>query len=469
MSDESTQVPEIVHRWRAAAEAVEIEPQEELPALLSPGATTNVSDADSDIPDLPCGDISPVTAPLSATAADVKHEATQGLVREVLGCVAQVYLCAWGVWAGLIGFFQSVWWHFLDSRTLGISVPALTVLFVLLVATGGVFACADPCRVPLRPCLDFCAQRIWIWQFFVPAIASVSAMSADKTVRTVAMAVATGSAVGGQAALFAVPSHTRLAKRSPAALVLGLLALQSIRIAWASSLPVVDHGFGGWRIGGCTVALLASCYLFAGFNSGATESATSTTIDDPERQRAQLNGRHVWAWLLLGPVLAGALTLSLTFFTNAGAAPKYVHAVGYSPLDFSGYCITVGSICAGWLLLRLDASWEHRGPAMLPALVAVLLICGGGLLYALHSILGVVCLGLALPALWHVALAELSLLSRAAASGRVFAFAGLLVFLHLFAYVGVLTFGNTPVFGAVFGGRSDLWSDIVYHIMLLVY
>lgn len=45
--------------------------------------------------------------------------------------------------------------------------------------------------------------------------------------------------------------------------------------------------------------------------------------------------------------------------------------------------------------------------------------------------------------------------------GRAFFFAGLLCFIHVFAWVGVLTWGNTPVFGTIFGGNSALWGYVV--------
>ena len=55
--------------------------------------------------------------------------------------------------------------------------------------------------------------------------------------------------------------------------------------------------------------------------------------------------------------------------------------------------------------------------------------------------------------------------ARSSAS-RVFAFGGLLIFVHIFSFVGVLTWGNTPVLGVWFGGASDAWGYFVVWPMI---
>ena len=53
-------------------------------------------------------------------------------------------------------------------------------------------------------------------------------------------------------------------------------------------------------------------------------------------------------------------------------------------------------------------------------------------------------------------------MARALAISRAYLWGGLLVFLHVFCWVGVLTWENTPVFGAIFGGRSDMCAPNIF-------
>ena len=53
-------------------------------------------------------------------------------------------------------------------------------------------------------------------------------------------------------------------------------------------------------------------------------------------------------------------------------------------------------------------------------------------------------------------------MARALAISRAYLWGGLLVFLHVFCWVGVLTWENTPFFGAIFGGRSDMCAPNIF-------
>ena len=87
---------------------------------------------------------------------------------------------------------------------------------------------------------------------------------------------------------------------------------------------------------------------------------------------------------------------------------------------------------------------------------AVCQMLGVCLLGSAESVVGAVLLAISLPTMWSVSWRECSRLAKDRAIGRALFLSGFLTFLHVFAFVGVLTFRHTPGF-SVFGGRSDAW------------
>ena len=387
--------------------------------------------------------------------------------RDVWSVCAQSWLVGWGVWGSLVAFLQSVWWHFLDSKTLGISMYGIGMLFGLTTLVGAGAFCMNLCIERLRPCLRFFVYHHWIWQGAVPAAALALALYPDKDVRTAATAVAAASAVAGQVAAMAGPADSRLSQRVPASMTIGLLMLQALRIGWSSATPTVDAGFAEYRLYGCVLGVAAAVSLFL-------EGAATTTLDGtPSTPHSTLNarndglcqapattgaGRLCWVWMLVGPVQAGAATLTLAFFSNAGAMPKYV---GWAP--FPGCLVVLGGMILGWGLCAFLCSAERgdSATALLSIVTALGLLLGSVLLFTVHSIAGAAVLSIVFPSLWTVVWFESVHMARQFAIGRSLFFAGFLMFVHVFCFVGVLTWGNTPVLGIIFGGRSDLWAYMV--------
>eukprot|EP01046_Picozoa_sp_COSAG06_P047399 COSAG06_NODE_6887_length_2729_cov_0.992015_3_plen_169_part_01 len=145
-----------------------------------------------------------------------------------------------------------------------------------------------------------------------------------------------------------------------------------------------------------------------------------------------------------------------------------VKYVGYDP--FPASLITIVSIilgcglCAGLCtpyaaqLIKSDDTNSLVPPILLPAVTAGGLLIGSVLFFTAQSIVGVVILGLVFPSLHMLTWFESVHMARILAISRAYLWAGLLVFLHVFCWVGVLTWGNTPVLGAIFGGRSDMYA-----------
>jgi hypothetical protein len=250
--------------------------------------------------------------------------------RDVLSCTAQAYVVGWGVWGSLVAFFQSLWWHFLGD--LGLSIYAIGVLFSLTVMVGCVAFSMNLCIDQMRPCLRFFIRHHWIWQGAVPAVAMAVALHPTHDVRTAATATAAAAAVLGLAAAMAGPPTGKLSQRVPASMTLGILILQSMRVGWSSATPTLDYGYAAWQLYGCALGLIAAVSLYlegAAFTtpSGAKlEDDLDVKLSAAEDRRRSLgncqSGRLCWAWLFVGPLLAGSSTLTLAFFTHPGAMPK---------------------------------------------------------------------------------------------------------------------------------------------------
>ena len=182
-----------------------------------------------------------------------------------------------------------------------------------------------------------------------------------------------------------------------------------------------------------------------------------------------------------------------------------VKYVGYDP--FPASLITIVSIIFGWglcawlctpyaaQLIKNDDANALPGtlgvrrtplpPILLPAITAIGLLLGSVLFFTAKSIVGVIILGLVFPSLVSAATLGLGCaaatltvdrccqqhmltwfesvhMARSLAISRAYLWGGLLVFLHVFCWVGVLTWENTPVFGAIFGGRSDMCAPTIF-------
>jgi endonuclease/exonuclease/phosphatase family metal-dependent hydrolase len=414
--------------------------------------------------------------------------------RDVLSCTAQVYVVGWGVWGSLVAFFQSLWWHFLGD--LGLSIYAIGVLFSLTVMVGCVAFSMNLCIDQMRPCLRFFIRHHWIWQGAVPAVAMAVALHPTHDVRTAATATAAAAAVLGLAAAMAGPPTGKLSQRVPASMTLGILILQSMRVGWSSATPTLDYGYAAWQLYGCALGLIAAVSLYlegAAFTTPSgdkLEDDLDVKLSAAEDRRRSLgncqSGRLCWAWLFVGPLLAGSSTLTLAFFTHPGAMPKcecdnllvilktasrfhcLTHGwlsyadVGWEP--FPGGVVVVGGIVLGWGLCAFTTSAGRDAEIrriLLPLTVAGGVLLGSVLLFSAHNISGAFVLALIFPSMWTLTWFESVDMARQLAIGRVFVFAGLLVFVHVFCYVGVLTFGNTPVLGVIFGGKSDVWGYMV--------
>ncbi len=382
----------------------------------------------------------------------------------MISCTAQAFVVGWGLWGSFVAFLQSLWWHFLDAKNLGLSIYAVGVLFSLTVLVGLLAFALNLCIESARPCLKFFICHHWIWQGAVPACAMAIALYPDPHVRTAATATASASAVLGQHAAMAGNANGKLSQRTPACMTLGILILHSMRIGWSSATPTLDYGYAPWHLYGCAFGFIAAVSLY--LEEAALTSPLGTKLDpdsdanvEEKERRSRPNcksGRLCWAWLFAGPLLAGSTTLTLAYFTHPGAMPKYV---GWAP--FPGSLVVIFGIVLGWTLCAGIASQESSAKALLPLTVAARLFIGSLLLFFAHSIVGAFVLALTFPSMWMLVWFELVDMARQLAIGRSFLFAGLLVFVHIFCYVGVLTFGNTPVLGVVFGGRSDLWGALV--------
>jgi len=283
--------------------------------------------------ELPSSEQDPVLEDVERSSSPMPTSGRLGATpfwRDVWSVCAQSWLVGWGVWGSLVAFLQSVWWHFLDSKTLGISMYGIGMLFALTTLVGAGAFCMNLCIERLRPCLHFFVRHHWIWQGAVPAAALALALYPDKDVRTAATAVAAASAVAGQVAAMAGPADSRLSQRVPASMTIGLLMLQALRIGWSSATPTVDAGFAEYRLYGCVLGVAAAVSLFLEHAGERTLAGTSTQHSTLNARNDGLcqapattgAGRLCWVWMLVGPVQAGAATLTLAFFSNAGAMPK---------------------------------------------------------------------------------------------------------------------------------------------------
>ena len=138
-----------------------------------------------------------------------------------------------------------------------------------------------------------------------------------------------------------------------------------------------------------------------------------------------------------------------------------LRSVGWAP--FPGCLVVLGGMILGWGLCAFLCSAERgdSATALLSIVTALGLLLGSVLLFTVHSIAGAAVLSIVFPSLWTVVWFESVHMARQFAIGRSLFFAGFLMFVHVFCFVGVLTWGNTPVLGVIFGGRSDLWAYMV--------
>jgi hypothetical protein len=162
---------------------------------------------------------------------------TAGGWRDVTNYLAQSYLAGWGVWGCTVAFFQSVWWHFLNPRKLGISVYGIGMLLLLTVLFSSACLCttfcaksrSEGCRVATRSSFDFCfaARRSWIWRGVFPALAITIAIVPGAELRTACTALAAVSAIAGQALMMSPSYNPKLAQNVPTALITGLMVRPS--------------------------------------------------------------------------------------------------------------------------------------------------------------------------------------------------------------------------------------------------
>ena len=159
------------------------------------------------------------------------------LWRDVLSVLAQSYLAGWGMWGSLLAFFQSFWWHFLDSKNLGISIYAIGMLltvFMGIFLVGFSFNC---CINAARPIFDMGIEYHWVFQGVIPAVAMLLSMIPHGKVRTLMTVVASASALAGLNGAMASAEDSKLSQRVPTTMVLGLLMLQAVRLGCSSAMP----------------------------------------------------------------------------------------------------------------------------------------------------------------------------------------------------------------------------------------
>ena len=165
------------------------------------------------------------------------------LWRDVLSVLAQSYLAGWGMWGSLLAFFQSFWWHFLDSKNLGISIYAIGMLltvFMGIFLVGFSFNC---CINAAQPIFDKGIEYHWVFQGVIPAVAMLLSMIPNGKVRTFMTVVASASALAGLNGAMAAAEDSKLSQRVPTTVVLGLLMLQAVRLGCSSAMPSYgEHG-----------------------------------------------------------------------------------------------------------------------------------------------------------------------------------------------------------------------------------
>jgi hypothetical protein len=332
-----------------------------------------------------------------AAAADGRAAA----VVEVLCVLAQSYLMCFGLWAGLLAFMQSMFWHILGG--LSVDYFAFAVLFSLTVLC--------PIILEARPVLRLYGRHEWVMMGVVPAAAALLALIPSQSVRTLFTGIWAAAAFAGLAGCLAGPASSALARRAPASLVIGCVMLQAMRLGWSGATPIVDSGFVGWYIAGCILAMLSAILLFMQRCGDGTPQAAEAA-EQPyvccER------GHACWIWLFVGPVLGGAVSLTIAYFNHAGALPKYV---GCKP--FPACLVVILSITCGWLILALprpawsissDVKSTESGFSRLKYLTgaadkvlwsvtAIGLLIGDVLLFEFHWILGAAILGMMFPAM----------------------------------------------------------------------
>ena len=132
----------------------------------------------------------------------------------MLSVLAQSYLAGWGMWGSLLAFFQSFWWHFLDSKNLGISIYAIGMLltvFMGIFLVGFSFNC---CINAAQPIFDKGIEYHWVFQGVIPAVAMLLSMIPNGKVRTFMTVVASASALAGlNGAMAAAEQHDPRARR----------------------------------------------------------------------------------------------------------------------------------------------------------------------------------------------------------------------------------------------------------------
>eukprot|EP01047_Picozoa_sp_COSAG01_P059062 COSAG01_NODE_7042_length_3379_cov_1.695732_3_plen_406_part_01 len=232
----------------------------------------------------------------SAAAADGRAAAV-----EVMCVLAQSYLMCFGLWAGLLAFMQSMFWHILGG--LSVDYFAFAVLFSLTVLC--------PIILEARPVLRLYGRHEWVMMGVVPAAAALLALIPSQSVRTLFTGIWAAAAFAGLAGCLAGPASSALARRAPASLVIGCVMLQAMRLGWSGATPIVDSGFVGWYIAGCILAVLSAILLFVQRCGDGTPQA-GEAAEQPyvccER------GHACWIWLFVGPVLGGAVSLTIAYF-----------------------------------------------------------------------------------------------------------------------------------------------------------
>ena len=150
-----------------------------------------------------------------------------------------------------------------------------------------------------------------------------------------------------------------------------------------------------------------------------------------------------WLWLLVGPPLASALTLTLWLFTSAGLIGRLV---GVQPFRHSAGLLLVGMSFG----LGLNGLLTMHG-VLLQAWATVLVAVGMALM--LHTdgdagYAGGVILSIALPSVWWITLGAVRKLAVHGAVGRVFGCAAVFLWFFLLLYSAAELGTAAPIFSS---------------------